>query len=216
VRPNVLLVTLDQFRADRLSVSGHAIVRTTHLDALAVDAVRFTRHFSQAAPCGPGRASLCTDMYQMNHRVVGNGTPLDSRYDNVALAARRAGYDPAPFGYTDQAIDPRDATGPDAPPLSTHNGVLPGLDPILDAPDDHAPWLAWLAELGGDVSPGPIPMLSTECDRPEEHSVEAFVTDATIEWIGRQDEPWFAHVSHLRPHPPYAAPGEWASAYDPS
>ena len=30
----------------------------------------------------------------MNHRVVRNGTPLDARHDNIALAMRRAGYKP--------------------------------------------------------------------------------------------------------------------------
>ena len=27
--------------------------------------------------------------------------------------------------------------------------------------------------------------------------------------------PWFAHLSYLRPHPPYAAAGTWADRYDP-
>lgn len=94
---NYLLVTLDQFRADCLSVAGHPVVRTPHLDRLAVLGVRFARHYSQAAPCSPGRASLYTGLYQMNHRVVGNGAPLDRRFDNLAKAARRAGYAPTLF-----------------------------------------------------------------------------------------------------------------------
>lgn len=215
MRPNVLLVTLDQFRADCLSAAGHPIVRTPHLDALADQGVRFASHYSQAAPCGPGRASLYTGMYQLNHRVVGNGTPLDGRFDTVALAARRAGYAPALFGYTDQTIDPRQASGPDDPRLRSYNGVLPGFDAVLDIPDDHGPWMDWLAELGYDVSPGPIAMLATERERPEAHSVGQFLTDAATAWIGEQHEPWFAHLSYLRPHPPYAAPGRWADEYDP-
>lgn len=217
--PNVLVVTLDQFRSDCLSAAGHPVVRTPNLDALAASGVRFARHYSQAAPCGPGRASLYTGTYQMNHRVVGNGTPLDHRFDNIALLARRAGYQPALFGYTDQAIDPRIADGPDDPRLSTYCGVLPGFDPVLHVPDDHGPWVDWLAGLGYDTSPGPTGLLETEDQRSEEHSVGAFVTDHAIEWIGQQavaGRPWFAHVSHLRPHPPYVAPGEWATAYDPA
>ena len=89
--PNILLITLDQFRGDCLSAAGHPLVQTPNLDALAANGVRFTRHYSQASPCAPGRASLYTGMYQMNHRVVANGTPLDERFDNIALAARRAG-----------------------------------------------------------------------------------------------------------------------------
>ncbi|MEO6652930.1 MAG: sulfatase-like hydrolase/transferase [Ilumatobacteraceae bacterium] len=216
MRPNMLFITLDQFRADCLSAAGHPIVRTPQLDALAAGGVRFAHHFSQAAPCGPGRASLYTGMYQMNHRVVGNGTPLDRRFDNVALAARRAGYSPALFGYTDQAIDPRDASGPDDPRLSTYNGVLPGMDGVLDIPDDHRPWLDWLDGLGYDVEPGAIGLLATEHERSEDHSVSAFLTDGALRWIGEQTTPWFAHLSYLRPHPPYSAAGDWSTAYDPA
>lgn len=219
MRPNVLLITLDQFRADCLSCAGHAVVRTPHLDRLAAEGVRFSNHHGQSAPCAPGRASLYTGTYQMNHRVVGNGTPLDRRLDNVALLARRAGYRPALFGYTDQSIDPRDADGPDDPRLSTYNGVLPGFDAVLDLPDDQGPWVSWLGSLGYDVSGGPIHLLATEHERPEEHSVGAFLTDAVIDWIGGRvadGEPWFAHVSHLRPHPPYSAAGHWSTVYDPA
>ncbi|MEO6569973.1 MAG: sulfatase-like hydrolase/transferase [Ilumatobacteraceae bacterium] len=215
MRPNVLFITLDQFRADHLSCAAHPVVRTPHLDDLAANGVRFANHHSQAAPCGPGRASLYTGMYQMNHRVVGNGTPLDRRFDNIALAARRAGFAPALFGYTDQAIDPRDADGPDDPRLRTYNGILPGFDGELVIPDELTPWVDWLADLGYDTSADPTQLLRSEPDRPEVHSVGAFLTDRALAWIGAQTGPWFAHLSYLRPHPPYAAPGHWSTAYDP-
>ncbi len=103
---NVLFVTLDQLRADCLSAVGHPLVETPHLDRLAATGVRFANHHSQAAPCGPARAALYTGTYQMNNRVVANGTPLEDRFDNVARLARRAGFAPALFGYTDQGVDP--------------------------------------------------------------------------------------------------------------
>ena len=54
--------------------------------------------------------------------------------------------------------------------------------------------------------------LETEPDRPVEHGVSAFLTDRLLDWIDRQDQPWFAHASYLRPHPPYAAAGHWSMA----
>src|SRR3954452_23211752 len=146
VRPNVLLITLDQFRGDCLSSAGHPIVRTPQLDRLAENGVRFDRHYSQASPCGPGRASLYTGMYQMNHRVCFNGTPLDDRFDNVARIARRAHYEPTLFGYTDQGIDPRVVEDPDDPRLSTYEGILPGFTAEVDLSNGHLPWVAWLGE----------------------------------------------------------------------
>lgn len=217
-RPNVLLITLDQFRGDCLSAAGHPIVRTPHLDALAAAGVRLARHYSQCSPCGPGRTSLYTGTYQFNHRVVANGTPLDARFDNVALAAVRAGYAPALFGYTDQSIDPRVADGPDDPRLSTYEGILPGFTPVLDMSGQHRPWLDWLAALGYDVSVGVEALLAREHQRPAEHSLTTFMTDRVLAWLSTRPpgEPWFAHLSYLRPHPPYSAPGEWSQRYDPA
>jgi arylsulfatase A-like enzyme len=52
---------------------------------MRADAVTFRNHFTQTAPCGPGRASLLTGLYLMNHPVVQNGVPFDQRHTNLAL-----------------------------------------------------------------------------------------------------------------------------------
>jgi len=213
--PNILLITLDQFRADCLSCAGHPVVRTPALDDLARQGVRLAHHYSQAAPCSPGRAALYTGTYQMNNRVVANGTPLDTRLDNIALAARRAGYAPALFGYTDQGVDPRTVDDPEDPRLSTYEGVLPGFDAVLDMSGWQLPWLHWLNAQGYDYD-NPIVALAAENERPASLSSSTFLTDGFLEWLADQGQPWFAHLSYLRPHPPYCAAGEFAKMYDPS
>ena len=217
MRPNVLFITLDQFRGDSLSCAGHPVVRTPHLDELAANGVRFARHFAQAAPCAPGRAALYTGTYQMNNRVVANGTPLDDRFDNVARAALRAGYHPVVFGYTDVGADPRLITDPTDWRLSTYEGVLPGFDEVLRLDEHHTGWLQWLTELGYAAT-DPDKMLATEHERPAEHSVSTFLTDRFFDWLDstESDEPWFAHLSYIRPHPPYSAAGQYGTMYDPS
>jgi len=211
---NLLLITLDQFRGDCLSLADHPVVRTPNLDRLASLGTWLPRHYSQAAPCSPGRACLYTGTYQFNNRVVGNGTPLDDRFDNVARAGLRAGYRPTLFGYADQGIDPRAASGPDDPRLSTYEGVPPGFDVGLELLEDQEAWLRWLEGLGYRVEDA-VRALRSEPKRPAEHGVSAFLTDRLLEWLRRQDDPWFLHASYLRPHPPYAAAGRWARAYDP-
>lgn len=214
--PDVVFVTLDQFRGDTLSCAGHPVVHTPHLDALAAEGVRLGRHYSQAAPCAPGRASIYTGTYQFNHRVVGNGTPLDRGWDNVAHLARRAGYEPALFGYTDQSVDPRDVLDPRDTRLEHYEGVLPGFDPVLPLVRELEPWRRWLEDRGHTLPDSVHELLATEPGRPAEHGLSAFLTDRYLEWLGRQDGPVFAHLSYLRPHPPYAAAGEWSTRYDPS
>ena len=227
VQPNVLLITLDQFRGDCLSLHGHRVVRTPHLDAFAKEATVLSRHYSQAAPCSPGRASLYTGTYLMNHRVCFNGSPLNDSFDNIARVARRRGYAPALFGYTDQGVDPRVTHHADDPRLSTYQGVLPGFDWVLDLSEPYTPWLTHLRE-HGHVIADHVTALTTEPERDESLSITSFLTDNFLSWHAshapstRQTKhnpdhsPWFAHLSYLRPHPPYTAAGKWAREYDPA
>ena len=208
---NVLLVTLDQFRGDCLSAAGHPVVRTPNLDGLAGEGVRLARHYSQAAPCGPGRACLYTGTYQLNNRVVGNGTPLDFRFDNVARAARRAGLRPDRVRLRRPGHRPEDGDGARRPSAVD----LPGVPPRVRGRARPARRAGRLAShgsrsLGYDVPAGGDAALATEPDRPAEHGVSAFLSDAVIAWLQRQDGPWFAHASYWRPHPPYAAAGHWS------
>jgi len=212
---HVVFVTLDQFRADALSCAGHEVVKTPNLDRLSRRGVRFANHFSQAAPCAPGRASLYTGMYQMHHRVVANGSPLEHRFDNIARAAKRAGYAPALFGYTDQGIDPSIVESADDPRLDSYEGLLPGFEMVVELDGRQQEWVDWLRDLGFDVESG-IAGLATESERPAALSVSAYLVDHLIAWLDEQHGDVFVHASFIRPHPPYSAAGEFASMYDPA
>ncbi len=226
MRPNVLFITADQFRSDCLSGAGHPVVRTPNLDRLAAGGVSFRRHFANAVPCAPSRASIYTGMYMMNHRATTNGTPLDARHDNVALVARRLGYEPALFGYTDSGVDPRTVAADD-PRLFSYEGVLPGFDPACHlaegAPDD---WLAWMRKTGIGVPDEwrsfvnePAPGTTSRTNYGAEHSQTAYLTDRVLDFVEdgtATGRPWFAHLSYLRPHPPYLAPAPYDTMYDPA
>jgi len=215
MRKNILLITLDQFRGDTLGCVGHPVVQTPALDHVAENGTLLTRHYSQSSPCGPGRASLYTGMYQMNHRVLANGTPLDDRFDNVARMAVRNGYSPALFGYTDQSVDPRVTSSADDPRLQSYEGVLPGFELVLDLTQEFTPWASILEANGVDTSVGLIKLLATENERPASLSVSTFLTNEFLRWRESQTDQWFAHLSFFRPHPPYSAAGEFSKMYDP-
>ena len=216
---NVLFVTADQWRGDSLSCLGHPVVRTPCLDRLAADAVLFERHHGQATPCGPARASLHTGLYALNHRSITNGTPLDARHKTLAGLVRGAGYDPVLFGYTDTSADPR-AVPTDSPWLRTYEGVAPGFRVELRLPEAEEPYLDWLAERGyGRLSYAEV--YGGGFTRPApfraEDSVTAFLADRFLVWLDRQGRgPWFAHVSFLKPHPPFVAAEPWYSAVSPT
>lgn len=218
----MLLITLDQWRAECLSCLGHPTVRTPNLDRLAGEGVLFRRHFAQATPCGPSRASLLTGQYLSNHRAVLNGTPLAARFTNLALEARRHGYDPVLFGYTDQSPDPGELEADD-PRLRTYEGVIPGFRAVVDLDDTLVAWGQWLAGRGYDVPADVKELYQPVTDAPgsparyhAQDSEAAFLTEAVLDWVGDQDdEPWFAHVAYVRPHPPYVAPDPYHAMFDP-
>ena len=125
---NVLLVTLDQFRGDCLSAAGHPVVRTPNLDRLAADGVRLARHYSQAAPCGPGRACLYTGHVPAQQP---RGRQRDARSTTASTTwpGRPGGPGtPRPCSATPtRAIDPREADRARRPPAVDLSGVPAGL-----------------------------------------------------------------------------------------
>ncbi len=225
-RRNVLFIVIDQWRADALGCAGNPLLRTPNLDRLAGDGVLFRRHFAQASPCGPSRAALLTGTYQHNNGVMRNGTPLARRFTNLAREARKAGYDPALFGYTDTAPDPT-GLDPADPSLRTYEGVMPGFTAELHLPERPLPWMAHLANRGY-----PFAHDTTEIYRPDagepggsgptfaparfaaEDSITAFLTDRLLDYIAlRRHESWFAHAAYIRPHPPFIAPRPYHALY---
>ncbi|MCZ6882838.1 MAG: alkaline phosphatase family protein [Gammaproteobacteria bacterium] len=230
---NVLFITADQWRGDCLSSGGHPCVQTPNLDRLAADGLIFEQHYAQATPCGPSRASIYTGKYLHNHRSLINGMPLDTCHTNVALEARKAGYDPVLFGYTDIFTDPQQRV-PGDPAMPSHEGVLPGMTQVIpgetnELPDSNAlPWFADLQAKGYSVPEGVLGVFKPReasgqgglTSAPAQYSVEdsftAFLTDEAIKYFSaNKDRPWFVHISYLAPHPPFIAPEPYHSMYDP-
>lgn len=218
-RKNVLFIIADQWRGDCLGLLA-PWVRTPNLDALARRGVTFTRHFGQSAPCGPARASMLTGLYVMNHRVVANGVPLDSRHPNLALELRRAGRDPCLVGYTTTVPDPRNTTLNDIR-FTEWGDVQEGWR--VFAHFDEREWrnyFAWVRSKGIELParpmslmapPGPPGPSTAPARIPAAASDTAWTAEHAIRFLhtSRKDRPWVLHCGFFRPHPPFAAPAPW-------
>lgn len=221
-RRNILFVILDQFRADCLIGPLAAHVDLPNLRALRDDAVSFDAHHAVCTPCGPSRASILTGQYAMNHGAVRNGTPLAHDTPNLATEARRAGYRPLLYGYTDVAQDPRCYDAAD-PALHTYEEVIPGFHEVLEMRlEESRPWRAHLLARGYDVPPYPD-IFRPQGDDPAapalyraEDSDTAFLTDSVLRDLAARPPGWFAHVTYIRPHPPLVAPAPYNRLYDPA
>jgi arylsulfatase A-like enzyme len=223
-RPNILLITADQWRGDLLGCAGHPFARTPHLDALAREGTRFARHYCQAYPCGPARAGLLTGLYPHKHRVVGNGVPLDARHPTLFTELRRRGYRPTLFGYTDVALDPRNKPEQD-PDNGDYENVCPGMvvDTLLT--ERATPWLGHLRDKGYEISDpdlGRYGILRQKgfgeaASFAAEDSEASFLTSRFLSWLGVAGaEPFCAHLSFISPHPPFAAAAPYNDLISPA
>ena len=234
-RPNVLLVTFDQWRADHLGALGCPLPITPNVDALAAGGVTFAKHHTATAPCGPSRTSMLTGRYLMGHRVVNNGTPLTAELPTLPKLMSEVGYDPVLFGYTDTTLDPR-LLAPDDPRRTSWEQPMPGFRAGAATGDDvgvnvdtaATAWLSWMADRGhpfpdvwsaygvADLAEPASALAEHPAPYPAELSPAAHLTEATIDYVRGRRQPWFAHVTYLQPHPPFVLPEEWLGHINPA
>jgi len=96
--PNVLLVTIDTLRADRVGAYGYAEAATPVLDDLARRGVRFASVESAAPLTGPSHATILTGQYPPRHGVRENVSYLlPPDQTTLATRLRRRGYHTGAF-----------------------------------------------------------------------------------------------------------------------
>jgi len=223
---NVLLIVVDQWRGDTLPMLGHPLIKTPNIEALAKQGVTFANHFTQAVPCGPGRASLLTGLYMMNHRAVQNTIPLDARHTNLAIEVRKAGYDPALVGYTTTTPDPRETAAQD-PRFKVLGSDMEGWKPVGSWGLKMEAYFGWLESQGVKLPANPWDIWLPENLESEEVGASnkpsripahlsdtTWFTDRAMDYLRSvQNKPWFLHLGYYRPHPPFAAPAPYNDMY---
>ena len=191
---NVLLVTIDTLRADRVGAYGGTAGLTPTIDGLARDGVRFAHAYAHVPLTLPSHASLMTASYPTRNGVHDNGTfRLDRSTPTLATALKAAGYRTgafvgafvldARFGlnrgfdrYDDRMLG---GAGDGEPVQRTADQVL-------------VPAYEWIT--ASPLASGPAPLAA-----PAAPAVAA--------------RPWFAWVHLYDPHEPYAAPEPFRARY---
>jgi arylsulfatase len=215
---HVLLIHVDQWRGDCLSIDGHPVVHTPHLDELAQDGCRFARAYSACPTCIPARAALMTGLTQGSHGRVGyeDGVPWDYRVTMPDEFAR-GGYQTHCVGKL-HAYPQSNRLGFETSEL--HDGHWQfwrdrrgGRDLAED--DDYLKWLRTQpGGEGADIIEAGLNCNSTVArpwGRAEHLHPTNWVVTRALDFLDRRDEarPFFLYLSFHRPHPPYDPPG-WA------
>jgi len=214
-RPNILLVCVDQWRGDCLSIDGHPVVHTPWLDQMALEGVRFTRAYSATPTCIAARAALFTGLTQRSHGRVGYQDGVAWNYP-VTLAGEftRHGYQTQAVGKM-HVYPERNRVGfqrvvlADGPLHFSRRNVRD-----YDTINDYYPWLRKQMGRAADAFEHGIncnSYVARPWDKPEHVHHTNFVATKSIEFLRHRDRrrPFFLFVSFHRPHPPYDPP-QWA------
>lgn len=93
--PNIILITLDTTRADRMGFLGSPRGLTPNLDALAKQSAVFTRAYAQAPLTPPSHATILTGTYPQFHQVNAMQAPLAADLPYAPEILRAHGYSTA-------------------------------------------------------------------------------------------------------------------------
>jgi arylsulfatase A-like enzyme/Tfp pilus assembly protein PilF len=109
--PNVILITLDTTRADRVGFLGSKRGLTPNIDALARQSVVFTHAYSQVPLTTASHATILTGTYPQFHQVNDFGVPLAEDLPYAPYIFRGNGYHTAAF-VGSLVLDPNTRSAP--------------------------------------------------------------------------------------------------------
>lgn len=189
--PNVLLITLDTTRADRLGCYGYSRPTSPNIDALAADAARFEVAVATSALTPPSHASILTGLYPHHHglRVIYGpvGHFLSDVHPTVAAILRARGWQTGAFI--------------SAYPASERFGLNHGFETF-------ATDVAESVMVQNPRKRMPRDVRWARRRRALAQRRADATTDEALAWLERARRPFFAWVHYYDPHDPSLIPPE--------
>jgi arylsulfatase A-like enzyme len=111
VQPNIMIITWHD-TGRWFGCYGNPYVRTTHIDALADEGIRFTNYYSNSSVCSPSRAAMLTGRYPQSNGCVGlahgpYNWSIHTEEEHLSELLRDAGYDTRLFGWQHEVTHDR-------------------------------------------------------------------------------------------------------------
>jgi len=189
---NVLLITIDTLRQDRVGAYGRTRGLTPAIDRLAASGIRYAHAFSHVPMTLPAHASILTGLTPPHHGVRNNvAFRLDDHIPTLATALKGAGYRTgafvgafvldARFGLN-RGFDDYDDRYPQRGEAATFSFVRRPASDVVKAAGD---WILQPPPVSGQTA------------------------------AASHQPPWFAWVHLFDPHAPYESPKEYRSARTP-
>jgi arylsulfatase A-like enzyme len=205
--PNILLIMADDLGYNDLHVyNGNPLAQTPHIDQLARDGVRFTRHYTDTV-CAPSRAALSTGLFpaRLAGRSGARGISLDVM--TMADSLEAAGYRTHHVGKWHVRAEVRDAW-PDRQGFASYFGFINQLlldgkhvdgEHVYGRARYHDPWLS----SNGQAARQYTGHLTDLLVQNTIDSIETFAGE----------QPWFINFWTLAPHFPSQPAPRWGQQY---
>ncbi len=115
MKPNLIVILIDDLRFDETGASGHPYMKTPHIDRLANEGAKFVNAFHTTPLCSPNRASIVTGQYASRHGIIDNvgRDAMSHRLPNYHLELQKLGYETAHIGKWHMGNDARPRPGYD-------------------------------------------------------------------------------------------------------
>jgi arylsulfatase A-like enzyme len=175
MKPNLIVLLIDDLRFDETGASGHPYMRTPHIDRLANEGGRFVNAFHTTPLCSPNRASIVTGQYASRHGIIDNvgRDAMSHRLPNYHLALQGLGYETAHIGKWHM--------GNDASPR-------PGYD-------------HWVSFRGQGTIANPV-LWENGAERTVDGYVTDLLSDRAVEYVRRKRQrPFALFLAHKAVHP---------------
>ena len=113
VRPNILLVVVDDLRFDDFGAAGHPFAVTPNLDRVAREGAQFKNFFAVTPLCSPSRANILTGLETRHHGILDNTerSPRSHELPTFARTLHVAGYNTGFIGKWHMGNDPTPRPG---------------------------------------------------------------------------------------------------------
>ena len=205
-RPNIVLITADQWRGDCVGYRrGRHPVMTPHVDQIAAEGVAFRHAHVECPVCMPQRMTMLTGQVASRFGQPHNFStrpPIDSTRTLPARLSREAGYQTKAVGKMHFIPD----------------RARYGFEHITLHPDDYVVWLEEQGYggfyrghgLGGnEVYPATYPT-------PAHYSHTHWIIDQGIRFLQQRDpeHPFFLWMVFEAPHSPFDPPPPYDRMYD--
>src|SRR6266567_3547722 len=110
-KPNIILITLDSTRADRMGFLGSHSALTPNLDSVARQGIIFEHAYAQAPLTVVSHATILTGTYPQTHQIRELGSPLATGLPYLPDLLHAHGYRTAAF-VGSVLLDPRNGSAP--------------------------------------------------------------------------------------------------------